>query len=85
MPFFTSTEAFSGFIGLIVVLTILNCLAAIKIIISPASIIMNPNELGSVTENLKKSFVKNITNKNTMVTIGGGIKVFIFFILTKFK
>ena len=46
---------------------------------------MNPNELGSVTENLNKSFVKNITNKNTMVTIGGGINVFIFFILTKFK
>ena len=46
---------------------------------------MNPNELGSVAENLNKSFVKNITNKNTMVTIGGGIKVFIFFILTKFK
>ena len=81
----TSTEAFSGFIGLIVVLAALNCLAAIKIITSPANIIMNPNELGSVTENLNKSFVKNITNKNTMVTIGGGINVFIFFILTKFK
>ena len=46
---------------------------------------MNPNELGSVTENLNKSFVKNITNKNTMVTIGGGINVFIYFILTNFK
>ena len=81
----TSTEAFSGFIGLIVVLAALNCLAAIKIITSPVNIIVNPNELGSVAENLNKSFVKNITNKNTMVTIGGGINVFIFFILTKFK
>ena len=55
-----------------VVFAALNCFAATKIMINPATIVMYPNKVGSSIENLKISFVKNITNKNTIVTIGGG-------------
>ncbi|EJP72851.1 MAG: hypothetical protein NT02SARS_0950 [SAR86 cluster bacterium SAR86B] len=81
----TSTEAVSGFVGFMVVFAALNCFAATKIIINPATIVMYPNKVGSSIENLKISFVKNITNKNTIVTIGGGINVFICIILTNIK